>query len=72
MNKNEIIIYPALSVQDGLIAASPELLIELGQRAADRGFTEGDISLRVNYEDLKNLAAAAGYTIKEIVPGVQL
>lgn len=63
---NELVIYPGMAVIDGLIAASPEILIELNARTAARGFTEGDTALRVNYEDFKRLAVAAGFEIKEL------
>ncbi len=76
MNPNEddrtLIIYPEQSVTDGLLAVSPQLLTELASQAALRGAQEGDISLRIRYEDFRDLATIAGYTVKEIRKDVEL
>ena len=65
-------VYPEQSVKDGLIAVSPQLITWLSTAAADRGIQEGDISLRLSYEDFLGLATMAGYNVVEIKRGVEL
>jgi hypothetical protein len=65
-------VYPEQSVKNGLIAVSPQIITALGQKAAERGIEEGDISLRLHYEDFLGLATMAGYNVVEIKRGVDL
>ena len=67
----EYVIYPGISVVDGLIRVSPELIDALLQDYLfnpNRTGThrEGDIALWVKYEDLKNLIEKGGATVKEV------